>query len=129
MAKRNPRKKLVKKVDLTKPLIPFDITKFGTDDDPCFGKLFDLTEEACRMCGDQTLCQIKQNQITEGDRLKLEKDNRFKDLELVDDDIRDYAKTKIEAGVNTIRLKKLITKKFGIEPTKARQIIKSIKKK
>lgn len=84
MAKRKARKKIVKKVDTLVPLDPVDILAFGTEDDPCFGKHHDLTTDECKRCGDCTLCQIVFNQKTEKKRDKIEKENRFKDLELVD---------------------------------------------
>lgn len=75
---RKARTKLTNKVDL---LIPVNIEKLGSEDDPCFGKHFDPKEKDCQTCGDSELCQIKINQLLHTVRGKLEKEGKFKDLE------------------------------------------------
>lgn len=122
--KRKPRKDIVKKVDMLKPLNKIDILKFGTDDDPCFGKHFDLMEDACRRCGDSTLCQIVTNQKTVKLREEVESENRFKDLELDDDKaitlIKKLKKRKLENEAIKIKLKR----RFGFDDKKCNALLK-----
>jgi hypothetical protein len=54
MPKREPRN-TKKKPDIMKP---FDVSMFGTDDDPCFGKHYDIQAPECASCGDREICSI-----------------------------------------------------------------------
>lgn len=66
-------------------LQPLDISKIGSNGDPCFGLQYDLSTEECRMCGDSELCCIKFANSVGKTRKQLEKESQFKDLEqLVD---------------------------------------------
>lgn len=78
MAKQVARDSKVPTKDL---LTPFDPTKFGTEDDPCFGKHHSLNSDECQICGDIEICAIAtmQNQLSM--RALLEKENKYKDLE------------------------------------------------
>lgn len=75
---RKERTKLVKQnIDLLKPV---DFTNLGTENDPCFGKLFDPGVAECSRCGDSELCHIKQSQNQRITRNKLERENSYKDV-------------------------------------------------
>lgn len=76
--KREPRKK-TKKVDFLEPI---DITKFGSEDDPCFGKLYNLSTKECKRCGDSELCGVIFSQNMNKVRKDIESKQRFKDLEM-----------------------------------------------
>lgn len=78
MSKQVARDSKVPAKDLLKP---FDVTKFGSEDDPCFGKHHDLNSDECQICGDVEICGIAtmQSQLTM--RQLLEKENKYKDLE------------------------------------------------
>lgn len=76
---RTPRDK-TKGVDLMEPV---DITQFGTKDDPCFGKEYNLSAPECKRCGDSELCAIVMGQNNNLKRKEIESENRFKDLEIV----------------------------------------------
>ena len=85
--KRKKRKE-VKGTDYFKPL---DIATIGSDKDPCFGKHFSLSEDTCRMCGDQARCSIVMGQKQLVSKEKLESENRFKDIESAElDKIKKY---------------------------------------
>jgi hypothetical protein len=127
MSKRKSRDKVSSKVDITKPLQKIDIMKFGTDDDPCFGKLHDFTADECRRCGDQVICQIVFNQKTLGLRGKIEEENRFKDLELINIEATSYAKEKLKSGKTKSFVTKRLVGKFKITTEQAKKIIKKIK--
>lgn len=128
---RKSRKKLSKTTDMSKPIIPMDILKFGTDDDPCFGKLFDLTEDACKRCGDSSLCSIVQNQDTKKLRAEQEEKGRFKDLELKPapdmKEIKKFILKKIKAGTLNIKIKKLVISRFGLSKDEVNKLIKKLK--
>lgn len=64
---------------------PMDISKIGTNNDPCFGKHYDLSTKDCKMCGDSELCCIKFSETLGKTRKQLESDNNYKDLETLVD--------------------------------------------
>ena len=67
-------------VDLLKPI---DITKYGSENDPCFGKLYDLGADECKRCGDSELCSaVYSRTAAKGIRDKEQNGNRYKDMEL-----------------------------------------------
>jgi len=80
MAKRKPRNKMAKKVNV---LFPISLEEFGTENDPCFGKLNDPRASECQSCGDCEVCAIVQSQNTHLKRAKVEAKKKFKDLEEV----------------------------------------------
>jgi hypothetical protein len=78
--KRKARKEMVKKVDITKPvMIPLE--KIGSDEDPCFGKLNDPRHPTCQKCGDIEFCAIAMGQMNTIKRLAWEEKNPVKDVE------------------------------------------------
>lgn len=78
MPTRKSRNKLKKTVDL---LVPVDIYKLGTEDDPCFGKHYNPKETECRRCGDCELCAIVLGQANHKKRETLPKETTFMDME------------------------------------------------
>lgn len=77
--KRKKRNKINKKeVDFT---MPITIDKFGTDEDPCFGKHYSPKAKECGVCGDCEICMIIQAQTQKVLRSKVESEGSFKDLE------------------------------------------------
>lgn len=76
--KRKPREKEIKKHSL---LLPIDITKLGTEEDPCFGRLHNPQAEECRRCGDCEICQIVFAQNNHGLRAEIEKGGKFRDVD------------------------------------------------
>lgn len=75
---RKPRNKMSKSVNL---LYPIALDKFGSKDDPCFGKLNDPKASECQRCGDCEICAIVQMSSTVKLREKVEGKQPFKDLE------------------------------------------------
>lgn len=96
MAKREPRNK-IKKAQLDF-FIPIDILTLGGPDDPCFGKLHDISTPECGRCGDSELCSIKMMQTMKGVRGKEEKTKPFKDQEEVYIQVENYLKSKMPPG-------------------------------
>jgi len=77
--KRKPREEVSKEdIDF---LLPVDITKLGSDEDPCFGKLHDLSASECLECGDSDFCALAKAQNLHTVRFNIEQNQRFKDTE------------------------------------------------
>ena len=83
MEKRKSRKKISKSESKDSLLVPFDVTKLGSNEDPCFGKLFLPTDPTCKICGDAEFCSIVMMQAVNIKRLKVEAKASYKDLEEV----------------------------------------------
>ena len=124
MAKKNsrePREK-TKGIDLMEPI---NITQFGTDDDPCFGKEYNLSTPECKRCGDSELCAIVMGQNNHIKRKTIEDNNRFKDLEIVNKTntaLEEWVKSKMEEG---LKRSEIITKAKNTYGS-SREEIKSI---
>ncbi len=69
-------------IDIFQVITPKDISSIGTDRDPCFGKLYDLTTPECKKCGDSELCSIATAMRMKKERNKVNVEQDFKDLEL-----------------------------------------------
>lgn len=67
-------------------LEPLDVLNFGSDDDPCFGKLHDLAAKECKICGDSEFCAIVKSQNLHKERKAIETKQRFKDIEEEEND-------------------------------------------
>lgn len=98
-AKRKSRDSQIPKEAYLKP---FDITQFGSGEDPCFGKEYDLAAPECGMCGDIEACAIAFMHNSTRVRTQLETENRYKDLEEADmiraKRIKDWVQSKRAKG-------------------------------
>lgn len=122
--KQKPRKKS-HKVDFLKPI---DLNLLGSKDDVCFGKHYDLSTEECKVCGDSELCSIAFGQNLHLRRKHIEENSRFKDIELANsDDKIDFIKSKLSKNILTIKIAKLVSKKYGIDLAEAKKLVKTIK--
>lgn len=117
---RKPRES-TPNIDFSKPI---DITKFGTSEDPCFGKLYNLSTHECKRCGDSELCSIIFGQSLNKERKKIEKTNAFKDTQKIP---RMYFEKKKNKGTSFNIAYKLAKNKFDITKKEAREIWKSLK--
>ncbi|MAO08040.1 MAG: hypothetical protein CL596_04935 [Alteromonas sp.] len=125
--KRKPRK-ATKGVDILKPI---DINKFGTKDDPCFGKEYDLSTDECSRCGDSELCAAVFGQTTlKKTRDKVESKNRFKDKELFEDDknpaLTKWVRDKKEEGLKRSEIIKKAKATFGSTREEIKKIYKNL---
>ena len=97
-------------------LKPFDVTKFGSADDPCFGLFYDLTADECAECGDIEVCAIAFAKNQHLQRAKIEAEQRFKDLEeeelLFKAKIKDHIKALRKKGKSDSIILILTAKKF-----------------
>ena len=91
MSKKRKTRNKVKLTD-KEMLKPIDIELFGSDDDPCFGKLYKLSTPECKRCGDSEICATVMAQRLNVKRKGIESKNRFKDIELGEESASDYVK-------------------------------------
>jgi hypothetical protein len=103
-------------------LVPMNIKKLGGKHDPCYGKLYDLTEDTCKGCGDASSCLIEFNLNMKGMRSKAEKENRYKDLDILLDieTVGKYIKKCKEKGKDKKQIIALLIKKYEITKKEAR---------
>jgi hypothetical protein len=121
------RKERDSKVAKEELIFPFDVTKFGSEEDPCFGKLYDLTEPECQACGDHELCGISFMAKLKQKRIAYESDTPVKDLKIdnleLGKEVKDFYRVKITQGFTDRRIKSMINKKFHIHQTKIEEIM------
>ena len=113
------------KYDFSKPI---DIYNLGGEDDPCFGKLHDLSAIECRRCGDSELCQVATAQRQMIDRVK--DDAPYMDKKF-DNDHRayKYIKRRLSLSKTESSIINTASTKYGVSKDEAKQIIKKIKGK
>lgn len=128
-AKRKSRKSSIKETD--EFLKPIDVTKFGTDDDPCFGKLYELSAEECKRCGDSPLCAVVFSQKMTVERKAIEDKSRFKDLERspqkeVNKTLTKWVKQKKAEGLKRSEIISMAKKSFGSTRDEIKEIYKTV---
>lgn len=122
------RKARNSKVPKEQLLTPFNVMDFGSENDPCFGSLYDLTTDECQACGDNELCSISFINSLKRKRLEYENHTPVKDLEIdaleLNKEINEYYSIKVTQGFTDRRIRKNIVKKFHIHESKVNDIIK-----
>lgn len=117
--------------DLTKqdPLEPIDITRLGTNGDPCFGKEYNLATKECKMCGDSELCAFKMSQVLKITRKELEEKNHYKDLDTLEDveGIKKYMRSLKRKGLTRKEIVSKCNTKFEVPKKDLRTIFKQLK--
>ena len=123
---RKPRNTIVEStnISMTKP---FDMTKFGTEYDPCFGKLNDPKALECQRCGDFEFCSIVTAENLKKIRATQEKKTKFKDMEKTPklEKVRQFMEKSLFTN-SRVKTVALAVKKFGISKEKAKAIIKNL---
>lgn len=130
MAKEKKRKARKETVQAEEFLKPIDITKFGTDDDPCFGKHYNLSESECKRCGDNGLCAIVTAQKLSIERKNIEGEQKFKDLERGSKEnkaLESWIKDKISEGISRVDIIKKAKSTFGVNREEVKDIYKRLK--
>lgn len=130
MAKKPKQKDLVlSDTDILSPIT--HIESLGSDKDPCFGKLYDLTTTECKMCGDSELCAICFAQKMNKTRSEIEEESRFKDLEKLIDikGVKKYMRMLIRKETSRKEIISKSMEKFELTKKDARSIYRSLKKK
>lgn len=117
--------------DLSKqdPLIPIDLASIGTNGDPCFGKGYDLSTRECKQCGDSELCALKMSQVLGKTRKELEKENKYKDLDVLEDvdGIKKFMRKLKRKGEKRRSIILQAAEKFEVPTTMLRKIYKELK--
>jgi len=117
--------------DLSKqdPLIPIDLASIGTNGDPCFGKGYDLSTRECKQCGDSELCALKMSQVLGKTRKELEKENKYKDLDVLEDvdGIKKFMRRLKRKGEKRRSIVLQAAEKFEVPTTMLRKIYKELK--
>jgi hypothetical protein len=125
--KRKARKKeVLKNPDLLEPL---DLTIFGGINDPCFGKHYDPKAPECKVCGDCEICAIVLANNLKKQRLQIEKEKSFKDLEDAEIQLKHkrakrYAKKKAEEGWSNAKIIRRAAKRYELTEDKIKEICK-----
>lgn len=128
MAKKNKRNLPdLSNQDIFKPITSIDV--LGTENDPCFGKSYDLTTTECKMCGDSELCAIVFAQKLNKTRAEIEKESHFKDLEKLIDikGVKKYMRSLIRKDLSRKDILNKAIDKFDITKRDARSIYRSLK--
>lgn len=116
--------------DLSKqdPLIPIDLASIGTND-PCFGKGYDLSTRECKQCGDSELCALKMSQVLGKTRKELEKENKYKDLDVLEDvdGIKKFMRRLKRKGEKRRAIVLQAAEKFEVPTTMLRKIYNELK--
>ena len=115
------RKSRNSKIPNNKLEIPYDISKLGSKDDPCFGKHYDLNAEECQRCGDIELCAIAIQQNLTIQRTIVEESQPFKDINEKsvnkEEEIKTYIKKLKAADKTKTEIKVKLRKKFDLNKT------------
>lgn len=111
------------------PLKPVDITKLGSNQDPCFGKCYDLSTKECKLCGDSELCAIKMAQVLKITRKELEEKNNYKDLDVLEDTkgIKKYLRSLKRKGLKRKEILNKTSEKFEVPLDTIKKIYKELK--
>lgn len=127
MAKKTKQKLQLENHDPLEPIM--DVTKFGTNQDPCFGQSYDLSTKECKLCGDSELCAIKMAQTLKVTRKQLEEKNNYKDLDILEDikGIKKYMRGLIRKGLDRKEIISKTVDKFETPKKTIRKIYKELK--
>lgn len=129
--KRVAKKEATKAYKNSRELDPVNFEDIGSKNDPCFGKLYDLSQAECRQCGDSEFCCTIFANNQGVSRAEVEKENKFKDLNVLVD------KKAVNKTIRTLKRKEaskleILTKlgeKFEITKEEARELYREYKSK
>ena len=112
-------------------LEPMDISKLGTNGDPCFGKHYDLSTKECKMCGDSELCCIKFTDLMGKTRKELEAETKYKDLEpLIDmEGCKKYYRKLVRDKLGKREILDKIQSRFELSRKEARDLYRKFNSK
>lgn len=121
-------------------LLSIPIMDLGSDNDPCFAKLYNPQCSECSRCGDSEFCAIAMGQNNHKVRDKIEKEQSFLDKEengIPKESPEEIKKQIIKKIISTIRvhkngitheeLKTIVHKQFLIQSAKPESIDRLIK--
>lgn len=123
MAERKSRDSEIPKKYLMEP---FDVLKLGSDEDPCFSKLWDPRNDICQSCGDIEVCGIAFSQLTRKKEIEIEGSREFLDMRDVqsrEKQIRKFVRKRVDK-YEEVDLIRLISRRFRLTKEKAITFIK-----
>ena len=131
MAKEKKKKKSLPDISKGDILKPIDIDSIGTNGDPCFGTKYDLTTNECKMCGDSELCCIKFAAAMGKTRKELEKENDYKDLEILVDipAVKKTIRALKRKGEDRKTIRQKIQAKYHVSEAEAKELYRKYKPK
>ena len=131
MAKKKKPKKSLPDLSKTEILKPVDIDSIGSNGDPCFGTKYDLTTNECKMCGDSELCCIKFAAAMGKTRKELEKENDYKDLEILVDipAVKKTIRALKRKGEDRKTIRQKIQAKYHVSEAEAKELYRKYKPK
>lgn len=123
MAKKKKQLPDLSKQDI---LTPLDVSKLGTNGDPCFGIGYDLSTKECKLCGDSELCIFKMSQNLNITRKELEQRNQYKDLDVLEDTvgIKKFIRSLIRKGKDRKEIISKTVEKFEVPKKRIRELYK-----
>ena len=106
-----------------------DVTQLGSNNDPCFGKGYNLSTKECKLCGDSELCALKMAQVLKITRKELEEKNHYKDLDTLEDveGIKKYMRSLKRKGLTRKEIVSKCNTKFEVPKKDLRIIFKQLK--
>lgn len=125
------KKKNLPDLSKTDILKPIDIDSIGTNGDPCFGTKYDLTTAECKMCGDSELCCIKFAAAMGKTRKELEKENDYKDLEILVDipAVKKTIRALKRKGEDRKTIREKLQAKYHLSEQEAKELYRKYKPK
>ena len=98
------------------------IKEIGSNNDPCFGKNYNLNSSECQICGDSELCAIKLSQLQGKTRKQLEESQNFKDMDILVDikSVRKFIISQIRKGISKKEIISQTIEKFSVTKQEAR---------
>ena len=131
MAKEKKKKKSLPDIAKQDILTPIDIDSIGSNGDPCFGTKYDLTTAECKMCGDSELCCIKFAAAMGKTRKELEKENNYKDLEILVDipAVKKTIRSLKRKGEDRKTIRQKLQAKYHVSEAEAKELYRKYKPK
>ena len=129
--KKTKKKDILPDLQKTPILQPISIDLIGSNGDPCFGKMYDLTTDECKMCGDSELCCIKFAATLGKTRKELEKENDYKDLETLVDipAVKKTIRALNRKGEDRKTIRQKLQAKYHLSESEAKELYRKYKPK
>lgn len=129
--RKDSLEKARKELVFNDPLTPIDIDSIGASSDPCFGTKYDLTTAECKMCGDSELCCIKFAAAMGKTRKELEKENDYKDLEILVDipAVKKTIRALKRKGEDRKTIRQKLQAKYRVSEEEAKELYRKYKPK
>lgn len=117
-------------LESVQPLEVIDLKSLGGQQDPCFGKNYDLSTKECKLCGDSELCAFATSQALHITRKQLEQQNSYKDLDVLEDTdgIKKYIRSLKRKGKTRKEIIDAAVHKYEVPKDRIRKLYLELKK-